>query len=124
MKAQFRKKYILFKRAKKRGYVLYYRLANEKTGHSTGQSVKWKAIEYVGNEVLPEIERPGRITLGDFLGPFFVWDSCPHIRRLRVEGKSISPRYAKDQRRRIEMYLLGARTHKASIGEFLKLSAL
>jgi integrase len=101
-----RRKYTLFKRPKKKGYLWYYRLAGSPTGHSTGESVKWKAIEYVEAEILPDIERPGRVTLGEYLGPFFVWDNCPHVRRLRTEGKSISPRYAKDQRRRIEMYVL------------------
>jgi len=101
-----RKKYILYKRSKKKGFVWYYRLASENTGHSTGESVKWRAIEYVETEILPPIEKPGRITLGEYIKPYFKWDECPHVRRLRTEGKSISPRYAKDQRRRLEMYLL------------------
>jgi hypothetical protein len=117
MKPQYRKKFILFKRSKKSGHVWYYRLAGEKTAHTTGESLKRRAYEYVENEILPRIERPGRISLGDFLRPFFVWDSCPHIRRLRTEGKSISPRYAKDQRRRIEMYVLGDPICDITIGD-------
>ena len=56
-----------------------------------------------------KIERPGSVTLGKYIDPYFVWDKCPHIRRLLTEGKSILPRYAKDQRRRIKMYILGDR---------------
>ena len=104
MREQHRKKFILFKRKAKKGYVWYYRLAGEKTGHTTGESVKWKAIEYIESVIFPEIERPGRITLGEYLEPYFVWDKCPHVRRLRTEGKSISQQYAHAQRRRIEMY--------------------
>ena len=65
------------------------------------------AFEHVENEILPNTKQSRVITLGQYLQPFFTWDSCPHVRRLLVEGKSISPQYANAQRRRIEMYLLG-----------------
>ena len=103
----YRKKFVLIKRPKKSGYVWYYRLADEKTAHSTGKTPKREAAEYVENEILPYTAAHSRITLGEYLRPYFVWDKCPHVRRLRTEGKSISPSYAKDQRRRIEMYILG-----------------
>jgi integrase len=122
--SQFRKKYILFKRARKKGHIWYYRLAGEKTGYSTGESVKWKAIEHVEAEILPELERPGRISLGQYLEPYFVWDLCPHIRRLRTEGKSISPQYAHAQRRRIEMYLQGDPICDISIGDLKRADIL
>jgi predicted RecB family nuclease len=38
--------------------------------------------------------------------PFFVWDRCPHIRRLREEGKSITRRHAKIQCQRLEKHVL------------------
>jgi integrase len=104
--AAYHKRFILYKRKrKKKGFTWYYRLAGETTGHSTGETVKWKANEYV-EEILLRIERPVSSTLGEYLCPFFVWDDCPHVRRLLTEGKSISPQYAHAQRRRIEMYLL------------------
>ena len=102
---RYRAPYILLKRAMKKGYVWYFRLAGEKTAHSTGKSKKGEAIEYVETRILPRAE--GLITLGEYLAPYFVWGNCPHVRRLRIEGKSISPQYANAQRRRIEMYLLG-----------------
>ena len=124
MNTAYRRKFILFKRAKKSGYVWYYRLADEKTGHSTGESLKRKAAEYVENEILPKIERPGRVTLGEYLRPFFVWDECPHVRRLRTEGKSISSTYVKDQRRRIEMYILGDPVCEIPIGDLRRADIL
>ena len=99
----FQQRFILYKRRRKKGHIWYYKLPDEKTGHSTGKTIKSEAIEFVEAEIERRKENP--ITLGEFLGPYFVWGKCPHIRRLRVEGKSISPRYAKDQRRRLEMYL-------------------
>ena len=104
--AGYRKKFILLKRPKKGGYVWYYRLAGEKTAHSTGKTRKGEANDYVENEILPLAKGSSRFTLGEYLRPYFVWDTCPHVRRLRTEGKSISPSYAKDQRRRIEKYIL------------------
>ena len=124
MNRQFRNQYVLFKRRKKKGYVWYYRLAGEKTGHTTGESVKWKAIEYIESVIFPEIERPGRITLGEYLEPYFVWDKCPHVRRLRTEGKSISQQYAHAQRRRIEMYLLGDPICDIPIGDLKRADVL
>ena len=103
----YRQRFILYKRKRKKGYVWYYKLADEKTGHSTGKVLKREAFEFVENEILPHVDHLTRVTLGQYLRPYFVWDSCPHIQRLLTEGKSISPRYAKDQRRRIEMYVLG-----------------
>ena len=38
--------------------------------------------------------------------PFFDWDRCPHIRRLREEGKSITRRHARIQRQRLKRHIL------------------
>ena len=37
---------------------------------------------------------------------FFVWDRCPHIHRLREEGKSFTRRHARIQRERLENHIL------------------
>lgn len=99
----YQQKFIIYKRRRKKGIIWYYKLPDEKTGHSTGKTSKAEAIEFVEREIERKKENP--VTLGEYLRPFFVWGKCPHIRRLRIEGKSISPRYAKDQHRRLEMYL-------------------
>ena len=39
-----------------------------------------------------------------YAAPFFIWERCPHIRRLREEGKSITPRHAKIQRQRLKKH--------------------
>ena len=122
--ARYREKYILLKRPKKSGYVWYYRLAGEKTAHSTGRTLKYEAVEYVENEVLAYLEGRSKVTLSEYIKPYFVWDECPHIRRLRTEGKSISPRYAKDQRRRIEMYILGDPICDIPIGDLRRADIL
>ena len=100
----YRKPYVLHKRPLARGHVWYYKLPGEKTAHSTGKSSKREAIDFVETQVLPRTT--GQLTLGEYLAPYFVWDKCPHARRLRTEGKSISPRYAGDQRSRIVRFVL------------------
>ena len=92
---------------KRRGKYWYYRLANQKTFHSTDQVLRTKAEEWVIKH-LQELEMgplPGNVTLKKYIEPFFIWDRCPHIARLREEGKSISESYATKQRRRMETYL-------------------
>ena len=101
----YQQRYVLFKRKMRNGYVWYFKLPGEKTGHSTGKTSKREAIEFVENEILAYPAQ--RKTLGEYLEPFFDWNRGPHIRRLRTERKSISPTYAKVQRRRIQMYILG-----------------
>jgi len=46
------------------------------------------------------------ITFGEYAQPFFLWDSCPHIRRLLEERKSITRRYTRNQRIWLEKYIL------------------
>ena len=90
-------------------------MPEEKTGHSTGKSLKSEVIEFVEWQIQQQTERP--ITLGEYLQPYFVWGKCPHVRRLRIEGKSISQQYAHAQRRRIEMYLIGDPICEIPIGD-------
>jgi hypothetical protein len=35
-----------------------------------------------------------------------LWDRCPHIRRLQEEGKGITRRHARIQRKRLENHIL------------------
>jgi len=47
----------------------------------------------------------GDVTLRGVAEPYYVWDRCPHVRRLLDEGKQISRRYVADCRRRLEAYV-------------------
>ena len=39
--------------------------------------------------------------------PFFIWDQCPHVRRLRDERREITQRWCKHQRRWLERHVIG-----------------
>jgi integrase len=92
----------------KRGQHWYYRLAGGKTFHTTGQTARGKAEAYVV-ELLRSAEghiRQRHLSFRLYAEPFFVWDRCPHIRRLEEEGKGITRRHAKIQRIRPEKHVL------------------
>jgi integrase len=96
--------YLLFKR----GNLWYYRLAGEKTFHTTGQRNRNKAETYVV-ELLRSSEgnrNQRHLSFRQYAEPFFDWDRCPHIRRLREEGKSITHRNVKIQRQRLQKHIL------------------
>jgi integrase len=96
--------YLLFKL----GHLWYYRLAGEKTFHTIGQRTRSKAEDFV-IELIKSQEtkgRPRHITFRKYAQPFFDWDRCPHIRRLREEGKSTTRRHAKIECQRFEKHIL------------------
>ena len=91
----------------KRGQLWYYRLAGGKTFHTTGQTARGKAEAYVV-ELLRSVEghsRQRHLSFRLYTEPFFVWDRCPHIRRLQEEGKGITRRHARIQRQRLENHI-------------------
>ena len=45
-------------------------------------------------------------SLRKYLEPYYQWDRCPHIARLRAEKKQISEQHAKHQRALINKYIL------------------
>jgi len=55
-------------------------------------------------------EREGQelhgLTLREVLTDYYVWDRCPHIRRLLDENKRMSKLHAKSSRRALELYVL------------------
>lgn len=122
---RFEKEYILFKRTsswtsgsppvKKKKTLWYYRLQGESVHHTTGKATKREADEYVKNLVLT---RPKQTQLlREYLEPFFT-DLCPHVTRLRSEGKSIGDEYIEDQRRRMNKYIFAdGKIAEMSVGD-------
>jgi len=59
---------------------------------------KMKSAELLGSRRAP--------LLKEYSADFFVWDRCPHCRKLREEGRQITRRYAHGQRLLLDKYLL------------------
>jgi integrase len=101
----------------RRGEFWYYRL-NRESGlvesedhiwHTTGCQNKRDAERFL-EDLLDggrDIEKPAKYqTFRHYAGSYFDWERCPHIRRLREEGKSITRRHAKIQQQRLRKHIL------------------
>jgi hypothetical protein len=100
-----------------RGGFWYYRLnresglveSDEVTWHTTGCESRHDAESYL-EDLLSDghhADTPAkRQSFLQYSAPFFVWDRCPDIRRLREEGKSFTRRHARIQRQRLENHIL------------------
>lgn len=83
----------------------YYKLGTWKTYKSTGEKLKADAIKIATAALERSEANPSGPTLRKYADPFFVWDRCPHVRRLFDEGKSITRYHTKDMRRILENHL-------------------
>ena len=98
-----RRPYLLWKR----GRVWYYKLPDEKHYLSTGQTTRSAAENYVVEIInYKRASVSCYYTFRQYAEPFFDWECCPHIRRLREEGKSITRRHAKIQHQRLRKHIL------------------
>lgn len=96
----------LWKR-KDRGGQYYFRLRGESSWQNTGKTSRGDALDFIVDALKHvRLQTPAGPTLRDYLEPFFVWESCPHVARLRGEGKRISRQHAKHQRSVLERYIL------------------
>ncbi len=102
--SRYSEPYVLIKQKKKSGIICHYRLQGEKTKHSTGKKLKGDAKDYV--EALIKRKETSELAFRDYAEPFFLWDRCPHILRLRSENKSITRRTANNQRIWLNKYIL------------------
>ncbi len=106
---------------KKRGKYWYYRLSDDITFHSTGETAKARAEEYVLNTAIPkgsELDKKRKEpTFKEYSVSFYIWDSCPHIRRLLDERKSITHRHAKNQRYLLDRYIFTDKISQIKLSE-------
>jgi len=84
----------------------YYKLGGWKGYKSTERTLKSDAIS-VALEAWEVASRdPNGPTVCKYAESFFVWEKCPHVKRLVAEGKSITRYHVKDMRRILENHLL------------------
>jgi len=99
-----------------RSGVWYYRLnresglvdQDERIWHSTGFLDRKDAEDYVFD--LLGVRRRNQSEAGEksfreYAAPFFIWDECPHIRRVLEETARYTERHARIQRGRLENHL-------------------
>ena len=91
-------------RLMKRGKFYYYKLPNQKTFHSTGETTKASAQEYV-IDLLNKGIPINKNTIRAFCKDFYIYDKCFHVKRLLNEGKSIGRNHCKNRRLTLEKYI-------------------
>ena len=102
---------------KLRGNFWYFRLnkesgcvaSDEQRWRATGCSDREAAEQYVVNFISdsPRAVIPTHLkTFREYSMPFFVWDECPHIRRVFEETGRYTKRYARIQRLLLNKHLL------------------
>lgn len=105
---------------RKRGQVYYYKFSDEPTYHSTGQSSRGKAEDWVAKHA----PRGDDILLRDYLAPYYLWESCPLIAHRQKFGPSMGIEHAQMQRSRLERFVLKhpiaeAKLHELRRGDVL-----
>ena len=96
-------------RLKKRGNVWYYKTEDMENFKSTGLTSKTKAEKEVMNFIKNGIVEKKKLLFKEYAEPFFIYDKCPHVARLKAEGKRIGEGYCKKQRRALEKYVLSTK---------------
>ena len=99
---------------KKKGRFWYVRwnressLVNRDQHHdrSTGETSRRAAETWCVQQIAKRRRITRETTLGQYLAPYYVWDECPHIKRLVTVGASIGKTHAASTRSRIERYIL------------------
>lgn len=113
--------YVLIKQRSPKGKtVWYYRLYGEKTKRSTGKALKHRAQEYVEQEILGA--RPvDTMPLKIYLEPFYDWDRCPHLTRIRPEREhGVTRRYARIKRQTMKGQIFSDPIAKMRMGEITR----
>ena len=87
----------------KRGNIWYYRLPEEKTFHSTGETSKMRAVDLIYRKL--QEGKKCEQTFKEYAEPFFIWETCPRVQRRLNEGKSIGRTHVQKSRRWLEMYV-------------------
>ena len=78
----------LFK-LKKRGDVWYYKTEDMDNFKSTGLTSKVKAEKEVMNLIKNDAVKKENLTFREYADSSFIYDKCPHVARLKAEGKNI-----------------------------------
>ena len=51
-------------------------------------------------------EHIGGMSFAEYAAPFFLWNSCPHCKRVRASGGQIGPEHVENQRSLLERFIL------------------
>ena len=88
--------------------VWYFKIPEMKCFKSTGETSKAMAMRYAERVIAEKRAGKENPLFRDYAEPYFDWDRCPHATRLIAEGKNISERYCRNNRRLLEKYVFNS----------------
>lgn len=77
---------------------IYFKLPSWPSYRSTGTTSLDEAQRIAEAAYLDSLSGPAGPTLRQYAAPFYIWEKCPHTRRLLSEGKSITKHHVRDMR--------------------------
>ena len=83
----------------------YFKLGSWQQYRSTGTTSLEEAEQIAQVAYLQSLTGPKGPTLREYAEPYFVWETCPHVRRLLGEGKNIERYHVKNVRRMIKNHV-------------------
>lgn len=92
----------------KNGKYWYFQIPEMKCFKSTGETNKAMAMRYAERVIAEKRAGKENPLFRDYAEPYFDWDRCPHATRLIAEGKNISERYCRNNRRLLEKYVFNS----------------
>lgn len=101
--ARYDQPFSIILRADSRFY--YFKLSRWDQYRSTGATSLDEAEKIAEAAYLDSLTLPVGRTLREYAKPYYIWEKCPHVRRLLSEGKSITRYHVKDMRRVLEMHV-------------------
>ncbi len=104
-------------RLKQVGKYWYYKTPDMASFKTTGETTKAMAKHIVTQLMQRAVAGNPNPLFKDYAEPFFDWDRCPHATRLRAEGKHISERYCKNERKWLVKYVLNSKLSKMRIAD-------
>lgn len=105
---------------KKVGKIWYYKTSAMTTYKTTGETSKALAERYVMRLLKQGMAGKANPMFKDYAEPYFDWDRCPHVTRLKSEGKPIGKRYCYVQRGYLEKYVFCSPLGSKSIADIKK----
>lgn len=95
--------YTLFKRKTSKVWYFYYYEGHTRKAASTGTTRKYEAEQYA--ESFLRLGKYQDITFSEYAKDFFLWDSCPWIKRQHAKGRPFSQATAFHRRGHLKNYL-------------------
>jgi len=96
--------YSLFRRKGQTVYYFAYVKGGKRIYRSTGETIKRDAKKYADKYLKEKAKE--KVLFGDFAKDFYIWDSCPWIKKQHGYGRRFSKEHAKSKRALLLNYLL------------------